>query len=128
TVKYAPGTLVAKGFTGGKEVMEAKVETTGVAAALGLAADRAEINGDGEDVAMVTVSVADEQGRKVPTANNKVFFAISGPGRIIGVGNGNPSSHESDKASERTLFNGLAQVIVQADAAAGEVHLTASGE
>jgi beta-galactosidase len=44
------------------------------------------------------------------------------------VGNGNPSSHESDKASERTLFNGLAQVIVQADAAIGEVHLTASGE
>jgi beta-galactosidase len=128
TVKYAPGTLLAKGFTGGKEVLEDKVETTGAAAVLGLSADRTEINGDGEDVAMVTVSVADEQGRKVPTADNKVVFAISGPGRIIGVGNGNPSSHESDKASERTLFNGLAQVIVQADAAIGEVHLTASGE
>ncbi len=43
-------------------------------------------------------------------------------------GNGNPSSHESDKASERTLFNGLAQVIVQADAGEGEVHLTATAE
>ena len=54
-VKYAPGTLLAKGFTGGEQVLEDKVETTGTAAALGLTADRTEINGDGEDVAMVTV-------------------------------------------------------------------------
>ncbi len=72
--------------------MEDKVETTGPAAVLGLAADRAEINGDGEDVAMVTVSVVDEQGRKVPTANNNVvFFAIKrAGGRIIGVGQREP--------------------------------------
>ena len=80
------------------------------------------------DLAVITVDATDEHNRRVPTADNKVTFAISGPGRIIGVGNGNPSSHEPDKASERKLFNGLAQVIVQSDAASGQIHLTASAD
>ena len=49
----------------------------------------------------------------MPTANLPVEFEISGPGAIIGVGNGDPTSHEPDKGSKRSLFNGLAQVIVQ---------------
>jgi len=43
------------------------------------------------------VSVVDEQGRVVPAAANPVTFKLEGPGRIIGVGNGDPSSHEPDK-------------------------------
>jgi beta-galactosidase len=49
----------------------------------------------------------------VPTANLHVRFKIEGAGAIIGVGNGDPNSHESEKAPERDLYNGLAQVIVQ---------------
>ncbi|HZZ29334.1 MAG TPA: beta-galactosidase GalA [Pirellulales bacterium] len=128
TVTYAPGTLLARGFKHSVQTIEDKVETTGAASQLRLAADRTQINGNGEDVAVVTVDVSDEQGRKVPTADNMVTFAINGPAKIIGVGNGNPSSHEADKTSERLLFNGLAQVIVQSDVGAGEVHLTAKGK
>ncbi len=61
---------------------------------------------------MVTVEVLDAQGRVVPTATNLINFTVSG-GNIIGVGNGDPSSHEADKASQRSVFNGLAEVIVQ---------------
>ncbi len=32
---------------------------------------------------------------------------------MIGVGNGNPTSHEADVASQRKAFNGLAQAIVR---------------
>ena len=56
-----------------------------------------------------------------------VKFAVTG-GRIIGVGNGDPSCHESDKGSERSLFNGYAQVIVQATHEAGEIRLTAQAD
>ena len=59
-------------------------------------ADRAELRADGEDVAVVTVAVVDAQGRVVPTANVPVSFSLAGPGRIIGVGNGDPASHEPD--------------------------------
>ncbi len=96
-VPYAPGVLSARGFRAGRVVAEAKVETAGAPAAVRLAPDRASVDADGEDVAVVTVSVADAQGRVMPVAGNEVSFEIEGPGRILGVGNGDPSCHEPDK-------------------------------
>jgi beta-galactosidase len=95
-VSYAPGTLSAKGFRGGQLVVETKVETTGAPAAVRLASDRLTVRADGEDVSILTVSVHDNQGRVVPTASNLITFELAGPGRILGVGNGDPSSHEAD--------------------------------
>ena len=96
-VKYAPGTLSAKGFDAdGKVIAETKVETTGEAAQIQLAPDRTAINADGQDVSVFTVSGVDAQGRVVPVAGNKVHFSIAGAGQIIGVGNGDPSCHEPD--------------------------------
>ncbi len=95
-VKYAPGVLSAKGYNDGKVVAEAKVETTGDATAIQLTPNRSTINADGEDVSVFTVSATDAQGRAVPVAMNKINFAVSGAGKIIGVGNGDPSSHEPD--------------------------------
>ena len=95
-VPYAAGTLSANGYSAGKRVAETKVETSGAAIAVQLAPDRPTINADGEDLSMVTVSVTDAQGRMVPLAGNRVSFELEGPGRIIGVGNGDPSCHEPD--------------------------------
>jgi beta-galactosidase len=96
-VKYAPGTLSAKGFDdAGQVIAETKVETTGTPASVQLAPNRATLNADGEDVSVITVSVADAQGRIVPTASNKISFELTGAGKILGVGNGDPSSHEPD--------------------------------
>jgi len=95
-VKYAPGTLSAKGFNGGKLVAEQKIETTGDAVAIQLTPDRNTISADGTDVSVLTVSAVDAQGRAVPTAQNPVHFAVAGAGKILGVGNGDPSSHEPD--------------------------------
>jgi beta-galactosidase len=95
-VKYTPGTLSAKGFKAGQLVAEEKIETTGAPAAVQLLPDRPVIDANGEDVSVITVAVADEQGRVVPIANNLVSFELEGPGRILGVGNGDPSCHEPD--------------------------------
>jgi len=95
-VKYAAGMLSAKGFNGGKLVAEQKIETTGEPASVQLTPNRATINADGEDVSVITVSVTDAKGRVVPVAGNKINFAIEGAGKILGVGNGDPSSHEPD--------------------------------
>ncbi len=50
-------------------------------------------------------------------------------GKIIGVGNGDPSSHEPDKcvdgAWQRSLFNGKCQVIVQSTKETGTIHFEA---
>jgi beta-galactosidase len=95
-VKYAPGTLSAKGYKNGKPVAETRVETTGAPAAIQLTPDRSAINADGEDASVFTVAVTDAQGRVVPVATDLVHFELSGPGKILGVGNGDPSCHEPD--------------------------------
>ncbi len=125
-VPYAPGTVDARGYKGGRELLTAKRETTGPAARIGLLPDRTRIAADGEDVVVVEVQVLDSDGRLVPTADNEVAFEVSGSGRLIGVGNGDPSSHDSDKASTRHAFNGLCAAIVQATKQQGEIRLAAS--
>lgn len=130
-VKYTPGKLVAKGYKGGNEVLTSTVETTGGAASVQLLPNRTMLAADGADVSVITVQVVDAQGRMVATADNAILFEISGPGKIIGVGNGDPASHEPDgvvdpsAAWKRSLFNGLAQVIVQTTGDPGEIRLTA---
>lgn len=130
-VAYEPGVLSAKGWKKGR-VITAKVETTGVPAAIRVKPDRTSINADGEDVVVFNVTTLDAAGREVPTADNLVRFEALGSGRIIGVGNGDPSSHEPDKflsgGWERRLFSGKCQVIVQATREAGAVKLTASSD
>jgi beta-galactosidase len=95
-VKYAPGTLLARGYKNGQEIITDKVETTGAPEALLLSPHKSTLKADGEDVSVITVQVNDDQNRLVPTAGNEIAFEIAGPGRIIGVGNGDPSSHEPD--------------------------------
>ncbi len=96
-VNYAPGTLLASGYKNGRAVAEDRRETTGPAARIKLVPDRASIAADERDASVITVSVLDSQNRIVPTASNQVTFETDGPGKILGVGNGDPSSHEPDK-------------------------------
>ncbi len=125
-VNYMPGAMEARGYKGGRQVMTAKRETTGKPARIVLQPDRAKINADGEDVSVVAVSVVDSQGRVVPVAHNLISFQVSGAGRLIGVGNGDPSSHEADKASQRHAFNGLCVAIVQSTKQAGSITVQAT--
>lgn len=125
-VPYAPGALLARGFNSGRQIAESKRETTGSPSGIRLTPDRSEILANAEDVSLVAAEIVDSQGRLVPVADNKLSFAVTGPGKIIGVGNGDPSCHEPDKAIERSAFNGLAQVILQSGRQAGEILLSAN--
>lgn len=125
-VRYEPGAIEARGLRGGNVVLTEKRETTGSVVSLRLVPDRTEINADGEDVAMLRVEGLDSAGRLVPTASTNITFKVSGPGKLIGVGNGDPNCQESDKGSSRSLFNGLAQAIIQGNKGAGEIQVEAT--
>ena len=126
-VKYAPGTLSAKGYDAdGKLTAMEVVETTGDPAALRLVYDRTTLSADGEDVLPVEVDIVDAKGRIVPTANNLVTFKVLGAGKVAGVGNGNPSDHDPDRATYRHAFNGKCMVILGAGEQAGRIQLVAT--
>jgi beta-galactosidase len=125
-VPYEPGTLKAVGTKDGKIVSTVQIATTGEPAKIHLSADRKTISADRRDVAHITVEIQDEQGRIVPVANNLIAFSIEGQGKIIGVDNGNPRSHEDYKAKQRKALNGLCLALVQSTAKAGSIRFTAS--
>jgi beta-galactosidase len=104
---YARGILSAKGYSGGKAVAAATVETSGDASTVILTADKKVVGADGRDVAVITVNVCDSKGRIVPTADDEIRFEVEGPIRVIGVGNGDPGSHEVDRAAARYGYASL---------------------
>jgi beta-galactosidase len=125
-VPYEPGTLKAVGVKDGKIVTTTEISTTGEPASIHLIPDRTGLIADRRDVIHIAVEIHDEQGRVVPVADNLVAFDIQGEGRLIGVDNGDPRSHEDYKAKQRMAFNGLCLAIVQSTAKGGPIRITAS--
>jgi len=125
-VTYAPGTLEARGYRGNQVALTMKRETTGPAAKLAMTADRRELSGDGEDVAMFAVEVRDAQDRVVPITDNEVTFRVSGEGKLIGVGNGDPTDQGSDKGAARKAFSGNCMAIVQSTKKGGNITVEAT--
>jgi len=128
SVVYEPGTLEAVAYKKGK-TFASKIETTRTPAEVVLTPYKTTVLADGKDVAVINVSIIDAQGREVPNADNMVRFFVSGDAKIIGVGNGDPSSHEPDKCAEgtwqRSAFNGKCQVIIQAGKTSGIIKFEA---
>ena len=132
---YQPGRVVATGYKNGRRIMTKTIETTGPAAAVTLSADRTTIAADGRDVAVVTIEVRDKKGRVVPDACPELTVTLFGNGRIIGVGNGDPSYHGAENPNQLNChqftipaFNGLAQVIVQSQTTPGSITVTCSAD
>jgi len=102
-VKYAPGSIEARGFTGGRHALTVTRETSGPAAKIVLRPDRQKLLANGEDVAMITAQILDSQGREVATADNPLTFAVSGGGKLIGLGNGDRAAMKWTKPTAAAL-------------------------
>ena len=128
SVPYAPGRLEARGYDRGKRTARDVRETAGPAAAIELSCDRRTPVASGRDVVMVRAEVLDARGRAVPDAANRIRFHVEGDGKVIGVGNGDPTSLEADTASERRAFAGLAQAIVRIGTSAAPLRIRATAD
>jgi beta-galactosidase len=125
TVPYAPGTLKAVGVRDGKEVAESTLTTAGKPVRLRLTADRAALQADGQDLAFVIVEALDAESRPVTGADQDIHFALSGPGTIAAVGNGDGQDSAPYQGDHRKLYQGRALVVVRTSKQGGPVHVTA---
>ena len=130
-VPYETGTLEAVAMKKGRKIT-AKIATTDEPFELMVTPYKTTMFADGKDATVINVSVIDKQGREVPDAQNLVTFALKGDAKIIGVGNGDPSSHEPDKCAvgtwQRKLFNGKCQLILQSGNTKDIIKLEAKSE
>jgi hypothetical protein len=122
---FVPGNLTAAALSEAGEVLSTDTSLTpGAPARVLLSLDAPALAtgtgeallADGEDAALVRASIVDSEGRLCSAASDMSpvsFAVVSGPGRVLGVGNGDPSSHEPNVASKRSAYAGLARVVVQ---------------
>jgi beta-galactosidase len=129
-VPYEAGTVRAIGKINGKVVATEEIQTTGDAAGVVISADKNVMDADARDVVHITASIVDGEGRMVPTSDNEVTFDIEGPGKLIGVDNGNPVDHTGFKVNHCEAFGGLCLAIVQGTrenmGESGEIRISAS--
>lgn len=122
-VTFSPGNISANALSSEKQVLASHTVLTAGAAVkivahVDVPSEETQTGTalvlDGQDAGMVRAAIVDSNGRVVPSASHNVSFqVVSGPGRIIGVGNGDPSCHEPNHASWRSAYHGLARAIVQ---------------
>jgi len=113
-VTFEEGCIEAIGYKNGIKIISDRRETAGKSYELKLETNKECIFRDNKDALILNVSVVDEKGIIVILEESMIKFNIEG-GTLLGVGNGNPNSHEKDKADYRLLFHGRCQGIIQGD-------------
>lgn len=127
-VPYASGELKAVGrLPDGVQITDV-VRTAGEASDIALSAERMDIIANGRDLAFIQVAVHDDAGVLVPDANQRIDFDVTGPAKIVGVSNGDQTSHESFKAGHRKAFHGRCQLTVQSTGGTGTIRVKANGD
>lgn len=127
-VPYQPGRIEARGIDQGRILCLHQLQTAGDAAKILLIADRKKIRADGRDLCHIEVQVTDTKGILIPTAAHKIHFTVQGPGKIIGVDNGDITSMEPYQANQRKVFHGRALVVVQSARKTGQFTLKAQSQ
>lgn len=122
---FTPGTLKAVSRKNGEIVLTREIKTSDSPYQIEMQPDRKHIAADGEDLSFVVVTIRDKEGTLVPYATNEVKFSIEGEGEIVGVDNGDPTSHSSFKTHSVKAFYGKCLVIVKSTEKQGKVRLSA---
>jgi beta-galactosidase len=125
-VPWVPGKLEALGRNGARVVARDVLFTAGPVARLEVVADRVELSADGRDVSHVEVRLVDEHGVLVPDDDRRIEFALSGPGVILAVDNGDLECEEPYQGKARTSRGGRCLAIVQAGRRAGTLEFLAT--
>ena len=128
-VVYEPGELKLVAYRQGQPWATDVQRTAGPATRLLLSVDRSAIRDDGQDLAFVTVQVADAQGTPVPRADTRLHFSVEGPGEIVATDNGDATDLEAFPSSSRKAFSGKALAIVRRQSGkSGSLHLVVRAE
>jgi len=120
-VPYAAGEVRAVGLVKGQRAAEFSLKTAGAAARVDLRPLSSY-----EDVKEVEVQIVDAAGIRVPDSGLPVTFAVEGPARVLGIGNGNLDDTDQPGDLNRRVYQGRGLVILRVTGAAPAVTLRAS--
>ncbi len=126
-VRYQPGEIKVVAYDANGEVKAEKViRTAGKPHHLVATVNREDLVANGDDLAYITIRVADKDGNIVPTDTRRIKFSVSGAGSFEATANGDPTSLLSFQKPEMDLFSGAATAIVRSANMKGSLRFRAS--
>ena len=124
---YEDGVLKAVAYDeAGNVIATDMVQSFGNPAKIKLVPETETIRADGEDLMFVAISVVDENGVEVANARNRMFIELEGPGRLVGLDNGDSTDYDQYKTNSRKLFSGKLMAVIASTTEAGEVKIKVS--
>ena len=112
--RYEPGEVKAVAYNAdGSVAGETTICTAGKPYKLVLSSNVESLDANADDLAYITVRVADKDGNIVPNAEPTVKFKVTGDGTFRATANGDPTSLRDFNKPEMDLFSGAATVIVK---------------
>ncbi len=127
--RYEPGEVKVVAYDAdGRPAMEKTLRTAGKPHHLVITPNTERLTADGEDLAYLTVQVADKDGNIVPRDTRRVKFKVKGAGAFEATANGDPTCVLPFQNPEMDLFSGAATAIVRSAHTPGEVEFTATAK
>lgn len=148
-LRHEPGTICAVAYDReGRETARESHSTSGDSAALVLRAEKLEgrrmltwqggceggvqtiprdcmtMTANGEDLLFVEISAVDKNGCQVENACDYVEVEVAGPGRLVGLDNGDSTDYDPYKGTIRKLFSGRLVALIAAEDQPGEIRVT----
>lgn len=126
---YEPGEVKVVAYDADGNVADTKVvRTAGKPHHLVLTPNRTSLSANGEDLAYITVQMADKDGNILPRDSREVKFSVKGAGHFRATANGDATSLRDFNKPVMDLFSGAATVIVESGDRAGNLTLEVSAK
>lgn len=125
-IPFEKGTLRAVARNNGTEAAFHELKTTGSPALISAACKEPVIKADRKDISHIWVSLCDQNGNTVYSAENEVLCEVTGPARIIGMEDSNPSNIEDYKDNKQHAFHGRLLIYLQSTGKSGRVDVKLS--
>lgn len=127
--RYEPGELKVVAYDkDGNRAAEKIVKTAGKPHHLVVTSNTDRLAANGDDLAYLTVQVADKDGNIVPVDSRRVKFNVTGAGSFEATANGDPTCILPFQNAEMDLFSGAATAIVRSGSQPGEIKFTVSAK
>ena len=111
-IPFEKGKIEARGYIAGELVATDTNVTPGAAYKIVLQPNSQAFDNSGTDTLILNCMVVDVDGNEVQTARNELHFEVLGDARLLGVGNGDPNSFDSEAVPKRKLYFGKCQAVI----------------
>lgn len=125
-IPYTKGVLRAVAYDESGHAIAADIQSSfGDAETILLTPDKTAMAADGSDLVFIEISTLDRDGLPVANANNRIHVSVEGPGRLVGLDNGDSTDYDSYKGTNRRMFSGKLLAVIAPTLESGTITVRA---